>query len=103
LHQITDWGLGEWGFYVAPDAAKGTGRALGVAALRYAFETLSLRKLCGEVIATNVRSLRFHEKLGFQREGVLREQHFDGKNHLDVHYFGLLIREWRSLYLGNNS
>jgi UDP-4-amino-4,6-dideoxy-N-acetyl-beta-L-altrosamine N-acetyltransferase len=102
LHRVADWGLGEWGFYAAPGAIRGTGRALGEAALDYAFNTLQLHKICGEVIANNIRSLRLHEMLGFQREGILREQHFDGKKHWDVHCFGLLANEWCSIYPGKD-
>jgi len=33
-------------------------------------------------------------RLGFQREGVLRQQHFDGQQYHDVVCFGLLANEW---------
>ncbi|GAA0236387.1 hypothetical protein GCM10009125_26610 [Castellaniella daejeonensis] len=102
IHRVADWGLAEWGFYAAPSAMKGTGRALGVIALDYVFNTLKLHKLCGEVISNNTRSLRLHEFLGFKREGVLREQHFDGERYWDVYRFGLLASEWRSICTGKN-
>jgi len=94
IHQIASGGIADWGFYVAPDAAKGTGRALGKAALRYAFEAAGVNKLCGQALAFNERSVRFHLNLGFQREGVLRQQHFDGQQYHDVVCFGMLAREW---------
>ncbi|WP_368639827.1 UDP-4-amino-4,6-dideoxy-N-acetyl-beta-L-altrosamine N-acetyltransferase [Castellaniella ginsengisoli] len=100
LHRMADRRIGEWGFYAAPCAPRGTGRLLGAAALRYAFEELDLHKLCGEVIATNVRSIRLHQALGFLCEGILREHYFDGKEYQDVHCFGLLADEWRSIHLG---
>src|SRR5690606_3023284 len=73
----------DWGFYLAPDAPRGTGRRLGEAALRHAFETAGFHKVCGQVLGFNERSLRFHQNLGFAREGVLREQHFDGTAYHD--------------------
>lgn len=94
IHQISSGGIADWGFYAAPDAPKGTGRALGKAALRYAFETLGLHKLCGQALAFNERSIHFHLSLGFQREGFMRQQHFDGEQYHDVVCFGLLASEW---------
>lgn len=94
INRIASGGIADWGFYVAPDAPKGTGRALGVTALRYAFDSASLHKLCGQALAFNERSIRFHLNLGFQREGVLRQQHFDGQQYHDVVCFGLLASEW---------
>ncbi|MAS10508.1 MAG: UDP-4-amino-4,6-dideoxy-N-acetyl-beta-L-altrosamine N-acetyltransferase [Salinisphaera sp.] len=85
----------EWGFYLAPDAARGTGRLLGETALNYVFAVLKLHKLCGEAIAHNDRSIRFHERLGFRREATLREHHFDGSEYHDVVGFGLLKSEWK--------
>lgn len=93
IHQIATGGIADWGFYAAPDAPKGTGHALGQAALRYAFDAVGLHKLCGQALAFNERSIRFHLNLGFQREGVLRQQHFDGRRYHDVVCFGLLASE----------
>lgn len=95
IHQIANGGIADWGFYAAFDAPKGTGRALGEAALRYTFETAGLTKLCGQALAFNERSIRLHLALGFQREGVLRQQHFDGQQYHDVVFFGLLASEWQ--------
>ena len=86
--------VADWGFYLAPDAGKGTGQALGTETLKYAFESLQLHKLCGQALGFNKRSIHFHEKLGFVREGVLREQHFDGEHFFDIFCFGLLASEW---------
>ena len=94
IHQIAPGGIADWGFYAAPDAPKGTGRRLGQAALQYAFSTAGLHKLCGQALSYNERSIRFHQKLGFQQEGILRQQHFDGQHYHDVVCFGLLANEW---------
>jgi UDP-4-amino-4,6-dideoxy-N-acetyl-beta-L-altrosamine N-acetyltransferase len=97
LAQIASGGIADWGFYVAPDAPEGVGRALGEAALRYAFETLGLHKICGQALAFNERSIHFHLALRFEREGQLRQQHFDGEQYHDVVYFGRLASEWPPL------
>lgn len=87
-------GVAEWGFYAAPDAAIGTGRQMGSAALDLGFKTVGLHKVCGQALATNLASIRFHQALGFGQEGVLREQHFDGTRYEDLICFGLLQQEW---------
>lgn len=94
IHRVASGGIADWGFYAAPDAPKGTGSALGKAALRYAFEEAELHKLCGQALAFNERSIHFHLNLGFQREGTLRHQHFDGQQYHDVVCLGLLASEW---------
>lgn len=92
-----DCGLvAEWGFYASPDAPKGTGRRMGLAALRYAFEQIGLHKLCGQALAYNEPSIRFHRALGFKQEGLLRNQHYDGQSFHNVLCFGLLNSEWRT-------
>jgi len=87
--------VANWGFYVAPDAPKGSGRQLGQAALSHAFTKLNLHKVCGQALAFNARSIQLHQTLGFQQEGILCEQHFDGERYQNVICFGLLSREWQ--------
>lgn len=96
LHEISTGNVADWGFYISPDAAKGTGRQLGCTTLDYAFGALKLHKVCGQALAFNERSIRFHHALGFQQEGVLRDQHFDGNNYHAIMCFGLLAHEWES-------
>lgn len=84
----------DWGFYAAPGAPKGAGAKIGTAALDLAFDALDLHKVCGQALAFNKASIRFHEKLGFTKEGLLREQHrIDGVYH-DMICFGLIRSEW---------
>lgn len=87
--------VADWGFYLAPDAPKGSGRELGKQALNYAFAQLSLHKVCGQALGFNTRSIAFHKRLGFTEEGRLREQNFDGSQFHDVVCFGLLRNEWQ--------
>ena len=87
-------GVSEWGFYRAPHAPRGTGGKLAAAAIQYGFGGLNLHKICGRTLGGNERSIRFHRKLGFHQEGVLRQQHFDGERYHDIVCFGLLRTEW---------
>jgi UDP-4-amino-4,6-dideoxy-N-acetyl-beta-L-altrosamine N-acetyltransferase len=93
--EVGDGGVADWGFYAAPCAPKGSGRQLGRAALNHAFTQLRLHKVCGQALAYNERSIRFHQTLGFSQEGILRDQHFDGERYHNVIYFGLLCHAWQ--------
>jgi UDP-4-amino-4,6-dideoxy-N-acetyl-beta-L-altrosamine N-acetyltransferase len=95
FNELTCGHIGDWGFYAAPDAPKGSGRRLGLAALSYAFAKLKLHKVCGQALVYNQRSIQFHQSLGFQQEGILRDQHFDGERYHHVICFGLLCHEWQ--------
>ncbi|WP_417539284.1 UDP-4-amino-4,6-dideoxy-N-acetyl-beta-L-altrosamine N-acetyltransferase [Marinobacter sp.] len=83
-----------WGFYAAPDAPPGTGTKMGVEALDYFFQALGFHKLNAEVLERNQRSQRFHQKLGFQTEGVFRDHYMGGSGYESVTRFGLLNGEW---------
>lgn len=87
--------VADWGFYISPNGPRGAGRALGSYALAYAFKELSLHKVCGQALSFNERSIAFHQKLGFQQEGQLREHHFVSGVYHDVFCFGLLASEWQ--------
>jgi len=95
FNETGNGGIADWGFYVAPEAPKRSGRQLGRAALNYAFAQLKLHKVCGQALAYNERSIQFHQSLGFQQEGMLHDQHFDGERYHHVIYFGLLSHEWQ--------
>jgi RimJ/RimL family protein N-acetyltransferase len=67
------------------------------ALLDYAFNQLKLRRLEADVDPRNLASIRTLERLGFQREGFLRERwHVNGEIQ-DAYFYGLLHREWRTL------
>jgi RimJ/RimL family protein N-acetyltransferase len=66
------------------------------ALLDYSFNQLKLRRLEADVDPRNVASIRILERLGFQREGFLRERwHVNGEIQ-DAYFYGLLRREWRT-------
>lgn len=87
--------VAQWGFYRAPDTQRGMGMHLCRATLNYAFGHLGLHKVQGEVIASNKVSIRFHQKLGFVQEGVLRDQFYDGHEYHGIICFGMLNSEWQ--------
>jgi [ribosomal protein S5]-alanine N-acetyltransferase len=66
------------------------------ALLLHAFEVMQLRRLEADVDPRNSASIRTLERLGFQREGFLRERwHVCGEIQ-DAFFYGLLRREWNA-------
>jgi RimJ/RimL family protein N-acetyltransferase len=62
--------------------------------LDYAFGPMSLRRLEADVDPRNVASLAILNKMGFQREGLLRERWDVEGDIQDSVFLGLLAREW---------
>ena len=95
FHRKSGQEAAEWGFYTAPSAEKGTGQRLGIAALDCGLGTMNFAKICGEALASNASSVKFHEKMGFQCEKLLVGAHFDGSSHCDVLCFEISAAEWQ--------
>jgi ribosomal-protein-alanine N-acetyltransferase len=75
-----------WGHGYATEAAR--------ALLQWAFETLDLNRVQAETDTRNLASARVLEKIGFVREGTLREDCVVNGDVSDSWVFGLLRREW---------
>ncbi|WP_221584009.1 GNAT family N-acetyltransferase [Microbacterium sp. G2-8] len=75
-----------WGRGYATEAA---GALLG-----WAFETLDLNRVQAEADTRNAASARVLEKLGFVREGTLREDCIVNGDVSDSWVYGLLRRDW---------
>jgi [ribosomal protein S5]-alanine N-acetyltransferase len=84
--------------YCLNEAAWGQGYATEAAraVLQWAFDTLDLNRVQGETDTRNLASARVLEKLGFQREGTLREDCVVNGDVSDSWVYGLLRREWRA-------
>jgi RimJ/RimL family protein N-acetyltransferase len=79
--------VGAWGQGYATEA----GRAM----LRWAFDTLDLNRVQAEVDTRNQASARVLEKLGFVREGTLREDCIVDGVVSDSWVYGLIRSQWR--------
>lgn len=64
--------------------------------VRYAFETLNLNRVWLHVFEYNAAALRVYEKVGFRREGVLRQHHFRDGRYWDTIPMALLREEWQA-------
>jgi [ribosomal protein S5]-alanine N-acetyltransferase len=76
-----------WGHGYATEAAREL--------LQWAFDTLDLNRVQAEADTRNLASARVLEKLGFVREGTLREDCVVDGEVSDSWVYGLLRREWR--------
>jgi ribosomal-protein-alanine N-acetyltransferase len=86
----------ELGYWIRTDRTRrGYAAEAAQPMLRYAFETLRLHKVRADVAVGNVASARVLEKLGFQREGLLREDRPVGGAFVDHWRYGLLRQEFR--------
>lgn len=89
-------GAAVWGFYLAPDAPKGTGRMLGNAATRYAFEEIGLERIWGEVLPDNQASQKFHLSQGFVLESILPDKQVGPQTIRHVRQYLLTRDAWRA-------
>jgi RimJ/RimL family protein N-acetyltransferase len=79
LYQI-DYRIGkaDFGIVIGNGAhrGRGIGRQVTEAVVRFGFAELGLRKVTLSVLATNSRAIRLYESVGFEREGVLKDDQF---------------------------
>ena len=66
------------------------------ALLGFSFDELNMHRIEADVDPRNVSSRKTLERLGFQREGYLRERWLVGGEIQDALFYGLLRREWQS-------
>jgi RimJ/RimL family protein N-acetyltransferase len=79
-------GYDHWGKGLAGEAVN--------ALLGFVFDHLGLLRIEADVDPRNDRSLRMLERMGFKREGLLRERHRIAGEVQDTVLLGLLRREW---------
>jgi RimJ/RimL family protein N-acetyltransferase len=84
----------ELSYWVVP-GEHGNGYATEAAdlCLTHAFDELGLHKVWARTVGDNEASNQVLEKLGFQREGVLREHWYGFGRYVDEYRFGLLKSE----------
>jgi len=64
--------------------------------LQFSFGDLRLHRLEADVDPRNLRSIALLERLGFRREGHLRERWWTGDEVADGLFYGLLAPQWRA-------
>lgn len=63
--------------------------------INFCFSNLNLNRLEADVDPQNISSIKVLERLGFQKEGYLRERWLVGGGVQDSLFYGLLKNEWR--------
>lgn len=87
----------ELGYALArPAWGKGYMHEALTALLDFGFGELGLHRVEADADPRNTHSTRSLERLGFTREGLLRERWIVGDEVSDTAFYGLLAREWRA-------
>ncbi|MEK3782710.1 GNAT family protein [Paenibacillus sp. FSL W8-0919] len=86
---------GEFGCELASDCqGKGFMTEAAELAMRFAFQEMGLNRIEAFVQPGNARAVRFFERLGYTREGVLREYRHTSTGYVDAVVFSMLKRDW---------
>ncbi|TSC76877.1 MAG: GCN5-like N-acetyltransferase [Parcubacteria group bacterium Gr01-1014_31] len=76
---------------------QGYGTAAGRLVVRFGFRQLKLQRISLLVYVYNTRGYRSYRRLGFRREGRLRNHFYRNGTHHDAFVMGMLRREYLSL------
>jgi UDP-4-amino-4,6-dideoxy-N-acetyl-beta-L-altrosamine N-acetyltransferase len=97
FHQI-EWWTRQAAFGITLGAKEHWGQGYGTEATRllvgHAFATMNLHRVWLHVYEFNARAIRTYEKVGFQREGVLRQDAFRDGRYWDTYVMAILRDEW---------
>ena len=77
--------------------SKGYGSEATQMMVEYAFKTLNLNRIQLHVCAENMAAMKIYERVGFIKEGVLRQAMFRNGNYVDFWVMGILRNDWPSL------
>lgn len=96
-----DWNLRCANFRIAifhmTERGKGIGTWVAETTRDFAFEKLKLHRLELSVYSFNPRAEHTYSKIGFKREGVLRDAVMDGNKYADNILMSILEDEWKAL------
>jgi UDP-4-amino-4,6-dideoxy-N-acetyl-beta-L-altrosamine N-acetyltransferase len=86
-----------WGFYLGLESLpRGMGAVMGYLGLEYAFEKIGVDCLIGEVLTFNRASISFHNRLGFQNNGMVKKSRGPGL-YEEVILFSLPKSDWLAI------
>jgi len=77
--------------------SKGFGSEATQMMVEYAFKTLNLNRIQLHVCAENTAAIKIYERVGFIKEGVLRQAMFRNGNYFDFWVMGILRDDWLAL------
>ncbi len=73
---------------------KGYGTEMLDLMLKYAFHTLGLRKVKSSVLAANIGSAKVHEKCGYKKAGVFKNEYLVDGEYVDEILLDVLREDW---------
>jgi len=87
-----------FGINIGDKSAWGNGYGTEVTTLlvRHGFETMNLNRVWLHVYESNERGLRAYEKVGFTREGVLRQERYHEGRYWNTITMAILREEWEA-------
>lgn len=86
----------EWGFYIGnAQATKGMGTLLGITLLDEYFADPHHKLLKAKVIEFNIKSMCFHEKIGFEKYKIVHDSYERNLKKYDVHHFSINRERWQ--------
>ena len=87
-----------FGIFIGEADARGRGLGTDATALilQYAFNTANLNRVWLHVFEDNPGGIHVYEKLGFVREGLLREDTFREGRYRNTVVMGILRADWKS-------
>lgn len=83
---------GEWG--------RGYGTEATGLIVDHGFDTMNLNRIWLHVVEYNARGIRAYEKVGFQKEGVLRQDTYRDGRYWDTFVMAILREEWSARRAG---
>ncbi len=90
-------GKAEIGLWITPDFWKrGYGTEASRLMVEYGFDELNLHRITAKTLQNNTASQKIWEKLGFEKEGVLRDTSFIDGEYVDLICYSILRDEWES-------
>ena len=89
--------VAEIGYWIRSDlAGQGLGTEAARAVCEFGFDSIGLHRIELRAWTENPASMRIAEKLGFTREGLLREASWAKAGYQDMYIYGLLAKEWKT-------
>jgi len=92
-------GVFRYGIYLEEEyRGRGLAKDALLIVLDFYFNELNYRKCCPYVYSYNVNSKRFHEKFGFLKEALVKEEHYSRGAYHDLIYYSMFRDDFNKLY-----
>jgi [ribosomal protein S5]-alanine N-acetyltransferase len=94
----------EFGITIGEKAywSQGYGTEATQAIIDYGFGTLNLNRIVLHVYEYNQRGIKCYDKIGFRKEGILRQEHYHDGRFWDTLVMSMLHAEWDQQKSGGN-